>query len=177
MRGNRLAGPCGLFDFAAAVLIDLVEPLGHVLGLIEQGAGNEKRTLLGGDERKAIAGARVDLNNLPAELVFLLENEPGKERRVLDLGDDGALDADVEPLENAGNEVVSEGAFLGRVAEEHPDHGSHVGLDLDDEDFLVIADEDGASAVRRQDAANLDRNDVFLHAFSLCSSRQKTSPL
>ena len=68
-----------------------------------------------------------------------------------------------EPLEDGRHEIVGQGAFLGGVAHEHADDHAHVVLDLDNEDFLVIADEDRATTVRRQNAANLDRYDVALH--------------
>ena len=49
------------------------------------------------------------------------------------------------------------------------------GLDLNDEDFLIISDENGASAVGGQDSANLNRHNVVLHTDSLWRCGQKTS--
>jgi len=39
---------------------------------------------------------------------------------------------------------MGERTLLGSVAEEHADNGSHVGFDIDYEDFVIIADEEGA---------------------------------
>jgi hypothetical protein len=50
-------------------------------------------------------------------------------------------------------------------------------LDLDDKDFFVIANEDRAATVRGEDAANVHRDNVVLHAESLCAKEEKTSPV
>ena len=132
--------------------------------------------LLGGGEGEAIAGAGVDFDDLAGEFVLLLQDQPGKVGRVLQLGNDDALDGDAEALEDALHEVVGERALLGSLAQEHPDDGAHVRLDVDDEDLLVIAHEEGAPAVGGQDAPNLHRNHIVLHVRSLGRNRKKTSP-
>jgi len=99
-----------------------------------------------------------------SQFVLLLQNQPGEIRRVLQLRDDGALDRDVESLEDARHEIVGQGPFLWGVAQEQTDDLSHLRLDLDDEDLLVVAHEDGAPAVGGQNAANLDWHHFILHA-------------
>jgi hypothetical protein len=49
-------------------------------------------------------------------------------------------------------------------------------LDIDHEDFFIVADEKGAPAVCRQDSTNLDRQDIVLHKHSLGLKIEKTSP-
>src|SRR6185503_5372152 len=116
----------------------------------------EKRFFLRGRKRKAITGASIDFDELASEFILLLENQPGKVSRVFQLGDDGAFDVDVETFENTRHEIVRERSFFRRVTQKHSDDGAHVVLDLDDEHFLLIADKNGAAAVRRQDPAYLD---------------------
>ena len=60
-----------------------------------------------GDEREAIARAGVDLDDLPAEFVRLLEDQPGEVGGVLELGDDDALDRDAEPAEDAAPRALA----------------------------------------------------------------------
>jgi hypothetical protein len=48
-------------------------------------------------------------------------------------------------------------------------------LDLDYEDFFVVAHEDGAAAIGREDSPNLDWHDVVLHTDSLLRELKKTS--
>src|SRR5436190_8274059 len=67
--------------------------------------------------------------------------------------------------------------FLRRVAQEHADDCPHVVLYLDDEDLLVVADEDGATAVGGEDSANLNGHHVVLHHLTLLPKPQKTSPV
>ena len=62
----------------------------------------------------------------------------------------------LNPLKMLSHEIVGQRAFLGRIAQEHADDRPHVVLDLDDEDLLVVADEDGAPAIGGQDAPNLE---------------------
>ena len=56
---------------------------------------------------------RVNLDNLPRQLVLLLQDEPGEVGGVFQIGDDDAFDVDAEALEDAIDEVVGERTFLG----------------------------------------------------------------
>src|SRR6185295_10579782 len=100
-----------------------------------------------------IAGPGVNLDNLAAQLIVLLQNQPGEVGRVLQLGNDGPLDGNVKALKHAGDQVVGEGPFLRGVAQEHADDHAHVVLDLNDEDLLLVPDEDRAAPGRGEDAA------------------------
>src|SRR6185295_3063260 len=151
-----------LLVFVAAILVDFVEPLGHVLDGIPKRIADKERFLLGAHQGQAIGGAGVNFNELSTEFIFLLENEPSEIGVVFEVVDHRALDRDVEPLADAVDEIVSERPFLGGIPEEHANHRSHVVLDLDDEHFFLVPHEDRASAVRGEDAANLDRDDVVL---------------
>src|SRR6266496_3159443 len=165
-----------LFGFAA-VLVNLLQPLGHVLHLAEKGRGHVERPLLRGRQRDAIARARIDLDNFAAQFILLLEDEPGEIGGVLQLRNDRALDGDVEPVEHVSNQIVSEGPLLGCVAQEHANDGSHVVLDLDDEDLLLVPYEDGTTTVGGEYPPNLNRHDIILHTDSVCPKNEKTSPL
>src|SRR5205823_644215 len=54
--------------------------------------------------------------------------------------------------------------------------GAHVRLDVDDENLVVVADEQGATAVGGQDPANLDRHHIVLHINSVLRKSENTSP-
>src|ERR1043166_8641037 len=165
-----------LFGFAA-VLVNFFQPLGHVFHLAEEGGGDVERPLLRRRERDAIARARIDLDNFAAQFILLLENEPGEIGGVLQLGDDGALDGDIEAVEHVRNQIVSEGPLFGGVAQEHADDGAHVVLDLNDEDLLLVSDEDGTTAVGGEYPPDLNRHDIILHKDSVCPKTEKTSPM
>lgn len=147
----------------AAVFVDAFEHFAHVLDLLEERVGDIERFFLRRSERKAITRARIDLDQLSPQFVLLLKNEPRKVCGILQLGNDGALDRDVEPLEDAVHQVVRQRTLFRRIAQKHPNNHSHVVLDLNDEDLLVVADENRAPAVRRQDPANLNGHNVTLH--------------
>ena len=117
------------------------------------------------------------LGDLAPELMLLLQNQAGVVRRVFQLSDDHSLDRDVEPGKNTGDQIVSQGPLLGRLAQEHADDLTHVVLDLNDEDFLVVADKNRAAAIGGQNSADIDRHGIFLHTLSLGEEREKTSPL
>jgi len=95
------------------------------------------------------------------------QNFAGEIGRVLQVRDDHALDVDAEALKNPVDEIVCEWAFLRRVAQKHADDRAHLRFNVDDENLVVVADEQRAAAVGRQDAANLNRHDFVLHAENL----------
>ena len=107
---------------------------------------------------------------------MLLENEPGVIGGIFQFCDDRPFDRDIEALEHVSNQVMRQRPFLGRVPQEHANDCSHIVLDLDDEDFFFVTDENGATAVGRQDPPNIDGHDIILHIHSLLPPRQKTSP-
>src|SRR5882724_4636964 len=72
---------------------------------------------------------------------------------------------------------MCQGPFLGCVAQEHADHGAHVVLNLNDKHLFVVADKNCTTAVGRQNSANLDWHNIFLHTDSVGDEREKTSPL
>src|SRR5439155_18439737 len=56
-------------------------------------------------------------------------------------------------------------------------HGAHVVLNLNDKDLFVVADKNRTTAVGRQNSANLDWHNIFLHTDSVGDEPEKTSPL
>src|SRR5437868_5141682 len=67
-------------------------------------------------------------------------------------------------------------SFLRGISKEHPNHGAHVVLDLNDEHFVVVADKNRATAVRRQNSANGNRHNISVHTDSVGAEAEKTSP-
>src|ERR1043166_6380462 len=159
----------------AAVFVDTVQHFAHVFDLLEERGGNEQRALLRAGQREAITWTGIDLDELAAKFILLLENQAGEISRVLQLGNDRAFHGDVEALEHAVHQVMREWTFLRRIAQKHADNVPHGVLDLNHENFLVVPDENGATAVRGEDSANLDGHNVILHTSSLWRSSQKTS--
>lgn len=159
----------------AAVLIDPIENFAHVFDLFEERVGHIDGTFLSGGKRQAIAGAGVDFNNLSGEFVLLLQNQTGKIGRVLKFCDDHSFDGDTKPFENALNEIVRERSFLGGVAQEHSDDRAHVRLDVNDEDFIIVANEQSTPAIGGKNPPNLHGHDVVLHINSVLCKIEKTS--
>jgi len=164
------------FTGVGAGFVDAVEDFAHVFDLFEEGVGDVDGAFLRGGQRETIARAGIDFHNLAGEFVLLLQNQAGEVGGVFQLGDDHAFDGDSESFKNALNEIVRERAFLRSVTEEHADDGAHLGLDIDDEDFFVVPDEEGAPAVCRQNTADLYRQYIVLHEHSVLRKMEKTSP-
>src|SRR5207249_10602693 len=101
----------------AAVLVDAVKHFTHVLDLFEEGMGDEDRAFLGSGEGEAITGAGIDFDDFAGELVLLLQDQAGEIGGVFQFGDHDPLDGDVETLEDALDEVMSERPFFWRVAQ------------------------------------------------------------
>ena len=137
------------------------------------GAETKIGFFLRGGDGEAVAGTRVQLDDFPRHLVLLLQNQPRKIGGIFQVGDDHALDADAEALENPVDEVVRERAFLRRLTQEHADDRAHLRLDVDDENLLVIADKQRATAVGGKDSANLHRHHIVLHVPNLSHVRAK----
>lgn len=166
-----------LFRGFAAALVDAIEDCAHILDLLEEGGRDENGFLLRGGDGEAVAGARIHLDNFPGRLQFilLLQDQPGEVSGVFQVSDDNPFDVDAEALKNAVDQIVGEGPFLRRLPQEHPDDGAHLGFDVDDKDFLVIADKQRATAGGGKYSANLHGNHVVLHATNLICAVRKTS--
>src|ERR1700709_2465949 len=66
--------------------------------------------------------------------------------------------------------------FVGNFTEERADDLADGRFHVNDENFGVISDEEGASAAGWQDSADLHRHDIVLHTHSVCPKFEKTSP-
>src|SRR5580700_122770 len=66
-------------------------------------------------------------------------------------------------------------AFFRGLPQEHPDDRAHLRLYSDDEDLLVVANKQRASAVGRKNSADLYGHNVVLHASNLVFIARKTS--
>src|ERR1017187_2776954 len=164
-----------LFGFAAG-FVDPVQHLAHVLDLFKKLGGDKNRFLLRRGDGETIAGACVHLDNFPRQFVLLLQDEPREVGGILQIRDDNALDIDAEALKNPVDEVVGEGTLLGRLAQKHADNGAHLRLDVDDENFFIVAHKQRATAVGGKYAPDLHRHNIMLHATNLGHILRKTSP-
>ena len=144
-----------------AGVVHALERIAHVFDLLPERGVDEDGLALGGGEGEAIARARVEFDEFAAEFVLLLENDAGKVGGVLQVGDDDALHGDAEALEDVLDEFVRERAFGALILEIHGDDLAHVGIHADHEDFVLVADENGAARVGWQNPANLNLNDIF----------------
>src|SRR6185436_1647643 len=132
------------------------KPLGHVLDLAEERAGDVNGALLGTGDRKTVTRTRIKLDKLGAEFILLLQDQARKICGIFQLGNDRAFYGNIKALEDIVQKVVGQRSFLGSFPQEHADDGAHVVFDLNDEDFFVVTDEDGAAAVCGEYSANLD---------------------
>jgi hypothetical protein len=164
-RGGLGRGRHRLFGRLAAGLIDPIQDFAHVLDLFEQGGGDEDWTFLSGGDREAVTGTRVDLNDLARGLQFilLLQNQTREVGGILQFSDHDPFDGDVETFEDALDEIVRERTFFRGIAEEHADDRDHLGFDIDDENFFIIAHKQRAPTVGGKNTPDLNRHDVILH--------------
>src|SRR5687767_9103299 len=100
IKKTRSSPPAGIGGFKsfglAAILIDSLQDLRHILHLFEQSGGDENWTLLGGGDGQTITGARINFHNFPAQLILLLENQPGKISGVFEFSNNDTIDHDVK---------------------------------------------------------------------------------
>jgi hypothetical protein len=61
------------------------------------------------------------------------------------------------------HQVVGEGTLFRDIAHEHRDRASHRLIDVNNEDFVVVAEENRAAAARGQDRTDLDLDDRLVH--------------
>src|SRR5438874_1252449 len=73
------------------------------------------------------------------------------------------------------HQIVSERAFLGNLAHEHRNRAAHGLIDINDEDFVVVAEEHGTPAACRQNRAHLHFDHRFVHQRTLSAGKRKTS--
>jgi len=159
----------------ATVLVDPIENFAHVFDLFEESVGDVDRTFLSGGKRKAITGTRINFNNLSGQFVLLLQDEAGKISRVLQLGDHNSFNRNAETFEDALDEIVRKRPFFGSVAQEHSDDRAHVRFDVDDEDFIIIANEQSTPAIGGKNPPNLNGHDIVLHINIVLCKIEKTS--
>ena len=66
-------------------------------------------------------------------------------------------------------------SFLWGISKKHANDRAHVVLDLNDEDFVVIADKYRTSAVRWQNSTDGNRHNISVHTISVSGEEEKTS--
>src|ERR1019366_4988889 len=100
----------GLFlaRFLGLLAAHLLENLGVIVGAVKDGPGDKQRALLLEGEDDRIAGTRVELDDLFAQLVLHAQNDAGEKRALAGVVDDDVVELRVEPQHDAGNEVVGE---------------------------------------------------------------------
>src|SRR5436190_1888259 len=73
------------------------------------------------------------------------------------------------------HQIVSERTLLGNLAHEHRNRAAHGLIDINDEDFVVVAEENGTPAACRQNRAHLHFDHRFVHQRTLSAGKRKTS--
>ena len=73
------------------------------------------------------------------------------------------------------HQIVSERALLGNLAHEHRNRAADGLIDINDEDFVVVAEEHGTPAACRQNRAHLHFDHRFVHERTLSAGKRKTS--
>ena len=125
---------------------------------------------------EAVTGPGVQLHDFGAQLIFHLENHPREIGGVFQLRNHHAFDVDAEALKHVREQIVRERTFLGGITQEIADHLRHVGLDLNDENLFVVAEENGCARVGRHYAANLNQRDIRVHKRTLRRARPIDKP-
>ena len=169
---DRLVGPVGFLviiiivvvvGFFGLLLEHAFEDFGHVLDGGENMAGDEDGLLLLEGEHERVAGAGIDFDDLPAELVLHEENDAGEEGAVVDFVDDDAFKGDAEAEEDVADQVVGERPVLLHAVHCHRDGVTHGVVDVDDEVLLVVAEKDGAAVGGGHHTFDGDFDDILLH--------------
>jgi len=115
-------------------------------------------------------------DDLVPELVLHVENDAGEKGAVADIVDDDALDGDVEPQEDAADQVVGQGALLLDAVQGHGNRVADAVIDIDHEGLVLIAEKDGAAIRGRHDPLDGDFNDLVLHGRNVRKAAAKRKP-
>jgi len=61
------------------------------------------------------------------------------------------------------HQIVRKGTLLGSVVDKHGDGSPHIFIDVNDENFLIIANKDGSARAGRQHGSHMDFDYGFGH--------------
>ena len=150
--------------FFAEGLTDFFEFFGAVLGFFPDALTDKDGSFGLDGEDEAVAGARIDFDDLGVNFIVRFEDDPGKIGVAAQIVDDDAFDFDVEGVENIADKFMGERAFVVLAAHGHGDGASDDGFDVDNETFFVVANEDGQGVlVGGKDTEDFHPNDIRVH--------------
>lgn len=145
-------------------LADFFQLIRPVIGFFPYILADKNRRLGLGGQDNAIAGTRVNLNDLRVDLVMGLEDDPGKIGIAPQRIDDDTLHLDIKSVEDVTDQFVSERSFVMLTAHRHGDGTTDAGFDMDDKTLFVIADEDGQRVlIRGKYSKNLHAHHIRVH--------------
>jgi hypothetical protein len=147
-----------------SVFFHLTEDLTHVLHLFPDVLAHVDRSALLRCHGDGITGTGVEFDDfLLLKFVFGADDESRKISRRLQVVDDYAFHFCPERGHQMRHEVVGQWALFRGIVDEHRNRSTHAFIHVDYEDFVVIADEDRATRIGRQNGFHLDWNDGFAH--------------
>ena len=109
-------------------------------------------------------GRAIELDDfLLLQFVFRANDHARIVGRVFQIVDDDPLDVRAERRHQMAHQIVRQRPFLDRAAHEHRDRAADALVDIDDENFVVVPEENRAAAARRQDRPHLHLDHRFVH--------------
>ncbi len=143
---------------------DFLQFLGAIFSLFPDVLTDEYLGLGLSGQDDAIAGTRVDLDELVVDLVLGAQDDPGKVSVAAKGVDDNPLHTDFKRVEDIPDELVRKRTLVVLTAHGHGYGPSNAGLDVDDEALFLVPDEDGQSLlVGRKNAKDLNAHDIRVH--------------
>lgn len=118
----------------------------------------------------AVGWPRIDLNDFPLhDFVLRFEDQAGVENLLFESDDDGPAHAGAEAEQGGEEEIVGEGAWRGLVGEYAVDRGTDGVVDVEDDDLVAVAQENGAAGRGRHEGDGFDADEIR-HCGSLAGS-------
>ncbi len=144
--------------FAALLFgrLELAQRVGGVIHFVQHHAADQDGRLLLDGHGDAIARTGVQFDDLLlVQFVFRRNDEAGVKRAVLHVVDDRAFDFGPESGQHMGHEVVGQRTLLLRPGKEHVDGVADGRIDINDERFLLGAEEQRRAVGRRDNGLEL----------------------
>src|SRR5260221_8726374 len=149
-------------------LADFLQLIGAVFRLLPHILADEDGRFGLGGQDNAVAGPRVDLNDLRVDFVLRLEDDAGEIGVAAQRVDHDPLHLDVEGIEDVSDQFMRQGPLVMLPAHRHGDGTTHTRLDVNDKTFFVVADKNGQRVlIRGKDSKNLHAHDIRVHTLEI----------
>jgi hypothetical protein len=140
----------------------------HIFELIPNIKAHVDRRGLLSRHRDTIAGPRINLDDLLLfQFVLCTEDKSRKIGTVLEIVDDYPFDLRFEGSQDAREQIMGERSLLLRALLEQRDRQTNALLDVNHENFFLVAKKNCAAAARRSEATDLHFDNRLTHTAGL----------